>query len=281
MKVSICTISFRHQLTSLKEIATFARANGFDGIELWGVHARNLAKTPLLNAEWLATQGLSVPMVSDYLPTDEDERLVRARAARLCEHAIRWGAPLIRTFAGARGSLDVAANERGAIVDRLRAICEVAEAHGLRLAVETHPRTLADCLASTRRLAEEVDHAAFAINFDALHVWEGGDDVVAAHRALKPWIRHHHFKNVRGRADLGVFDPANVYAANGRREGMTPLFSGALDYAPLLEELAGDPTVQASLEWFGDDVFETLARDRLDLQARLAAAAPLGAAQGG
>lgn len=38
MKISLCTISFRHQLIDLKDIAFWARDTGFQGIELWGVH---------------------------------------------------------------------------------------------------------------------------------------------------------------------------------------------------------------------------------------------------
>ena len=43
MKLSICTISFRHHLHSIDQLAHFAKTKGFQGIELWGVHAKNLA----------------------------------------------------------------------------------------------------------------------------------------------------------------------------------------------------------------------------------------------
>ena len=43
MNVAVCTISFRHQLISIDELASWAQAQRFQGIELWGVHARNLA----------------------------------------------------------------------------------------------------------------------------------------------------------------------------------------------------------------------------------------------
>ncbi|GLK80326.1 sugar phosphate isomerase/epimerase family protein [Methylopila turkensis] len=266
MKVSLCTITFRHCLLSLKDIAVWARANGFDGVELWGAHARNLARTPLYNAEWLASFGLATPMLSDYLPTEGERSAIQTRAEGLCRLAGHWRAGKIRTFAGARGSRATSAEERRAIVAALRLMCEVADDHGVRLLVETHPNTLADTLASTLRLVEEIDHAALGLNFDVLHVWEGGDDAAEAHRALRPWIRHYHLKNVRAREDLGVFEPANVYAAAGRREGMTPLFGGAFDYDGFLPELDAD--AEASLEWFGDDGFDVLARDRRLLEAR-------------
>ena len=36
MRIALCTISFRHHLVSIGELARFARGHGFDGIELWG-----------------------------------------------------------------------------------------------------------------------------------------------------------------------------------------------------------------------------------------------------
>lgn len=270
MKVSLCTISFRHCLVSMKEIAVFAKANGFDGIELWAAHARNLARAPLHNAEWLASFGLAAPMLSDYLPVDRPIAEVRERAERLCALAARWRAPKLRTFAGTVASAGADEAQWGKTAAALRAACEVAADNGMELLVETHPNTLADGLASTLRLIEAVDHAALKVNFDVLHVWEAGDDPVAAYRTLKPLVRHCHLKNVRARDDLGVFEPSNVYAAAGRRDGMTPLFEGAFDYAGFLPELGAQ--AEASLEWFGDEPFETLARDRRALEQATRAA---------
>lgn len=262
MKVSLCTITFRHHLISLGEIAAWAQSNDFQGIELWGAHARNLAQQPDRNAEWLDGYGLSVPMISDYLPIDADVEILRRKAVELCRLARRWRTRKIRTFAGNRGSLATSAEDRQRTVDRLKEICEITASYGIHLLAETHPQTLADTAASTMQLIEEVDHPYFAINFDTLHVWEGGDDPVAVHRTMKPHVRHYHLKNIVDRADLSVFEPANVYAAAGSRQGMTPLFEGRVDYRRFLSEISGDPQVDASLEWFGNDCLDILRRDR-------------------
>nr|WP_298098282.1 sugar phosphate isomerase/epimerase [uncultured Shinella sp.] len=265
MRLSLCTITFRHHLISLDEIAAFARASGFDGIELWGVHARSLEHRPERNGEWLSALGLHVPMVSDYLPLEADPVELRRRMFALVRLARRWQTRKIRTFAGSKASARTDADERRRIAARLRELAALAADHGLSLLAETHPNTLADCGASTLRLIEEVDHPAFGINFDTLHVWEGGDDPVIFHRLIRPHVRHYHFKNIRARGDLAVFEPANVYAPAGRRDGMTRLFEGAVDYGPFLEELAGDDTVEASLEWFGADCLDVLRHDRQKL----------------
>lgn len=262
MNISLCTITFRHHLMSLGEIAAWAQTNDFQGIELWGAHARNLAQQPDRNADWLDTFGLKVPMLSDYLPLDGDPETLRHKTVELCRLARRWRTRKIRTFAGNCGSLSVSGEERQLIVERLREICAITAGYGIRLLVETHPKTLADTAASTLRLIEEVDHPAFAINFDTLHVWEGGDDPIVVHRQMKQHIRHYHLKNVHDRSDLQVFEPANVYAAAGSRDGMTPLFEGTLDYVDLLLEIADGGQIDASLEWFGNDCLDILRRDR-------------------
>jgi len=43
---------------------------------------------------------------------------------------------------------------------------------------------------------------------------------------------------------------------------MTPLFEGTLDYMPLINVLAREPDVDASLEWFGGDCFDLLRKNR-------------------
>ncbi len=257
MRVALCTISFRHHLVSIGELARFARGHGFDGIELWGVHARNLG--PGDHAEWLAAYGLRVPMLSDYLPLDAPPKTLIERTAELARLAGSWGAPRLRTFAGTKGSAAASAEERAQVAERLRMAAGQLADQGLRLVVETHPGTLADTTDSLLDLLASVDHPNLRVNFDTLHVWEGGDDPLAAHTRLSPHIDYYHLKNVRSRADLPVFEPANVYAAAGRREGMTALFEGALDYGTFLKTLP--PQAEASLEWFGDASFAVLPTD--------------------
>lgn len=266
MRIALCTISFRHHLVSVGELARFARGHGFDGIELWGVHARNLG--PGDHAEWLAAYGLRVPMLSDYLPLDAAPSTLTERTAELAGLARSWGAPRLRTFAGTKASATTAPEERAHVAQRLRMAAGQLADQGLRLVVETHPGTLADTTDSLLDLLDAVDHPNLRVNFDTLHVWEGGDDPLAAHARLGPHIDYYHLKNVRSRADLSVFEPANVYAAAGRREGMTALFDGALDYGTFLKTLP--PQAEGSLEWFGEASFSVLPTDLFRVRAATA-----------
>lgn len=262
MKISLCTISFRHHLVSFENIVRGASAMGFDGIEIWGAHARSLAEDRR-DADWLAGFGLSVPMISDYLPLDRPG--LDAHVMRLAQIARRWDADRIRTFAGRSATRDTGRAGRETIVAGLRhAVTRLAE-NGIDLLVETHPGTLADSLDATQRLLREVEHPGLGVNFDAIHLWAAGDDPVAAHRALGPHIRHHHLKNIAAHHDLGVFAPSNVYDAAGPREGMVPLFEGAYDYRRLIAHVADDPMASVALEWFGPDPWPVLAADRARL----------------
>ncbi|NEW86973.1 sugar phosphate isomerase/epimerase [Rhodopseudomonas sp. WA056] len=270
MKLSVCTITFRHHLLSFDEIADWARGSGFHGVELWAAHARGLLRThPQYGAGWLAGYGLSVPMLSDYLPTDGDAAEIRRRTVGLCRLAEHWSARKIRTFAGNIPSRNMSRSERRSLAHRLRDIAAVVHDHGIRLLVETHPNTLADGLEPTLCMLADADHPGLGINFDALHVWEANDDPIQARCALAEFIGHYHLKNVRARSELGVFAPENVYSAAGTREGMVPLFDGAMDYDNFLSAMAAESEAEASLEWFGNNCFETLVHDRIAVLAHL------------
>lgn len=271
MNLSVCTISFRHHLISLEEIARWAAMHDFQGIELWGVHAKNLSHWPEYDGQWIRSRNMSVPMLSDYLPLQGDRQFARDKAVQLCELCQHWGARKLRTFAGDKASADVTIEERRTWVVRLRELCDIAAAHGVLLVVETHPNTLADTHGSTLQLLEEVSHPALRLNLDVIHVWEAGTEPVEALRRLEPFVAHMHWKNITRRDLLPVFAPGNVYAPAGSRVGMVELFGGAYDFRRFLrfvmtESNLNSDSLDASLEWFGGDVFATLQGDRAQLR---------------
>ncbi|MDG4657356.1 sugar phosphate isomerase/epimerase [Ectobacillus antri] len=261
MELSVCTISFRHHLQSIEEIAAWASQTGFTGIELWGIHARYLEAYDY-DEHWLKSYHLHTAMLSDYIPFEEEERLKSVQTLSRLAH--RWGANKIRTFAGGKGSQYTHGAERREIVSALRRNCEQLSEHGLSLLIEIHPNTLADTLSSTLQLIEEIDHPALYINYDVLHMWESGVDPVQAYKQLQPAIAHLHLKNISSRQYLHVFEPANVYAASGSRKGMVGLFEGAVDYQDFFSRIK--TPISASLEWFGGDVKRVLQQDVLALQ---------------
>ncbi|UAL49366.1 sugar phosphate isomerase/epimerase [Sutcliffiella horikoshii] len=261
MNLSLCTISFRHHLHSIKELAEWAQSNNFQGIELWGIHAKHLKDESQYNRDWLASYNLYTSMISDYLPLHLSDKELLQATRELSELGHRWGTNKLRTFAGQRASASINREERNSIVAKLKMICQELERENQFLLLETHPNTLTDTVSSTLQLLEEVDHPALRINFDVLHIWESGSDPIESLVKLKPFIMHFHFKNIISRNKLDVFSPHNVYAAAGSRDGMTPLFEGILDYEEFIKTAVSLAEVEASLEWFGGNVKEVLEKD--------------------
>ncbi|MEI5906007.1 sugar phosphate isomerase/epimerase family protein [Bacillus spongiae] len=262
MKISICTISFRHYLLSIDQIAYWGQTQGIHGIELWGVHAKNLSNDFHYGKEWLHGFGLETSMISDYLPLDFPSSKIIGETKELSSLAKHWGTKKIRTFAGNKGSHETSKEERRKLVESIKLICDLLESEGQFLLVETHPNTLTDNVLSTLTLLDEVNHPALKVNFDVLHIWESGVDPVKALKYLLPYISHFHFKNIASRKDLNVFAPNNVYAAAGSRVGMVPLFDGAVNYQEFIREVQDCKLdVGASLEWFGPNVKQVLEND--------------------
>jgi 3-dehydroshikimate dehydratase len=266
MKISACSVAFRHMKVTAAKLAKYTRDAGFDGLEIWAPHARALV------ADWQALPHRPhVPMMAGYLPLGEDG--FRAREAQaLCVLAQAWGTTQLRLFAGSAGSAAASPALRERIVVDLRQCAAIARDHGLKIAVETHPGTLADTPGATRALLDEVAHPALGVNFDILHVWESGAEPLEAYALLAKDVLHFHLKTVTAPRKLGVFAPENIHDPQGHRDGICRLFEGALNFAaiiPGLPEEAG-----ASLEWFGRDPEATMRADLAQIRALRGGAYP-------
>lgn len=245
MKIHACSVAFRHTNITAAGLAEYALRGGFDGVEIWLPHARALA------SGWAAlARRPRVPMLAAYLPLGE-AGFAEADATEICALASHWGASRFRLFAGNTGSDTASEARREAILRDLRRSADIAADHGLRIAVEIHPGTLADTPEAALALLAEADRRTIGLNFDVLHVWESGAEPLAAHRLLAPHVLHYHLKTVTARERLGVFDPANVHDVQGHRHGICPLFDGVLDYDAIFAALPDG--ADGSLEWFGAD----------------------------
>lgn len=253
MRIHACSVAFRHSSPTAAGLAAYTRQYGFDGIEIWAPHARDMAD------DWAALpERPDVAMLSGYLPLGTAD--FDASAARgLVDLTTRWKAPKLRLFAGQMGWDQANAADRASISRDLRLVADMAQDQGLRVAIETHPGTLADSLTATCDLMQMLDHPAIGLNFDVLHVWEGGTDPLAALEPLAPYLCHVHLKNVTMRERLTVFAPGNVHDADGDRTGMCPLFEGVLDYGRIMPALPQQ--LDMSLEWFGPDPARVMVDD--------------------
>lgn len=256
MRFSLCTISFRHQLISFQEISSFARKHRFDGIEMWGIHGEHLYEharhATELELSALRREHIHISMLSDYLNIDDESefRNTVERCNRLIELAEWFGSPRIRTFAGQKSSMAISKAERERYIERLLILYDRCSKSGVQLIVEIHPGTLADSLSSILQLLNEVGRDKLRLNFDVMHVWEFGGNIMEHYETLETWVDYFHFKNVTSASGVGLFEPNNVYAASGKRKGMSILHDGIIDYREVLKRIV-NRDCYAALEWFG------------------------------
>lgn len=263
MNYNLCSISFRHELVSIESLIKFAFETGFYGIEMWGVHAMSLWKNPYIIIEECRNlcnlYKIHVPMISDYLNLLSTDDLYKREYQRFCtliEVASFFGAKGIRIFAGNIPSRKASDREWDLCIKRLVEITNLTHRNNLFLAIENHPNTLADDLTCIQKLIAGVNHPGFKINFDILHIWEHGHAPLDALLSLKKCICNFHFKNILDNSQLDVFHPINVYSPFGKKEGITELNNGQIDYTKIIEYLVLEGSdLPISIEWFGGDTF--------------------------
>jgi sugar phosphate isomerase/epimerase len=157
IRPGLVSISFRK--LSVPEILDLCVRAGLEGIE-WGgdVHvphgdvaiAEQAAKTT-------ADAGLEVAAYGSYYRVGEAAD--NPDFADVLASAKALGAPLIRVWAGKRGSADADDAYRVLVVEDLRRICSLAEREGIVVACEFHGGTLTDTDSSAVALYQEADHA--------------------------------------------------------------------------------------------------------------------------
>jgi 3-dehydroshikimate dehydratase len=269
MKYYLCSISFRHELVSLNDLIHYAHNTGFDGIELWGIHAKALLRDrgreiPLL-MDTMEFQGLGISMISEYMDLcandDQDVHLLN-KWEFILSMAKAFRTNKIRIFAGNQPSEAASLRNWEKCVERLRLLARIASEHGMYIVIETHPNTFADTLESTIRLLQDTQHTHVKINLDFIHMWESGCEPLDSYRALKKWVVNYHVKNVLSLDRVELFAPSNVFSPSGSRTGMTALSEGAIDYKAIISHLEQDGNVNPiAIEWFGNKPFLHLAEE--------------------
>ncbi len=156
-RMGLCSVTYR--ALSVDRVAGLAEDAGLSLIE-WGtdVHAPPSDEQALRAVrDRTAEAGLTTCSCGSYWRAGHHDS---AAFAELAAAAVTLGAPRIRVWAGTEGSESV--RDRSTVVGSLREACEIAEGHGLRVALEFHSGTLTDTPESTVRLLDEVGHDALA-----------------------------------------------------------------------------------------------------------------------
>ncbi len=110
---------------------------------------------------------------------------------RILDSAGELGAPLIRVWAGRRGSADADGAYRGAVASDLADLCDRAAARGIEVAMEYHDGTLTDTLESTLGLIDAVGGGRLKTLWQPRHGAAKASGVADLGR-LMPWLRNLH-----------------------------------------------------------------------------------------
>jgi sugar phosphate isomerase/epimerase len=111
------------------------------------------------------------------------------------------GAPRIVIFSFERGAAppEPAPDE---VLEALHGAAQLAESAGLQLAIEVEEGFWADTGRRTAELVQAVDHPALGVNWDPGNAYVAGDDPYpAGYEAVRPFVAHVHFKDVRRTVD--------------------------------------------------------------------------------
>jgi len=240
MKVSFCTIAFRHRPMALEDMIFIISKLGYDGIEIWGRHLKGHETSLRKIREILEKRKIEVSMLSPYFDfTNNRHRWIKSieEAKRMIAFARELNSPLIRCFSGQIGSEYATRKQWENGVEGIKHFAELAKKEGITIAIETHPNTLADTTTSILKLLEEINMENVRINLDFYNMWETEQkDPIEILDMLYPYTVHIHAKN----ADLlkGKVSPFNyVMDKNRDLESIKSLERGDLNYKVILKEL--------------------------------------------
>ena len=147
----LVSITFRQR--SPRELVELAARTGLRGIE-WGgdVHVPHGDLARAREVAMMTTEaGLATASYGSYYVIGESEA-DGLSFGRVLETAAALGAPLIRVWAGKRGSAAADAAYRRRVAEEARRVAAAASAAGVRLAFEFHGGTLTDTAESAERL---------------------------------------------------------------------------------------------------------------------------------
>jgi len=212
--IILSTVAFRNH--SLPEVLNLVSELGYSQVEIW---ERHLFDTP--STDWpqilesLTARGLSAPVVSPFLSfTRGAERLQQSQqaAAKAIEIAGLLGSTRFRVFTdvGTDGlsSAAATADDWHVAVAEISRLCR--QNPQLLFLVETHPWTLADTVASTERLLNEVAEPNLKIIFQPIQIFlnDGLYDVL---ERLWPAIAHMHWHQMPQDGGFGyLHEPGQV-----------------------------------------------------------------------
>jgi 3-dehydroshikimate dehydratase len=187
IRTGLVSVTFR-QLKA-KAIIDLVRQAELDAIE-WGgdihvPHGEELTAHAV--RQMTVDAGIHIPSYGSYYRAGHPDSV---SFTAVMQSAIALGAPVIRVWAGTRGSAEADQDYWHQVVKDSIRIGDEAEEAGLIVAYEFHGNTLTDTYASTLRLLSSVDHYAVQTYWQPPNL--SIEENVEGLQALLPWLANFH-----------------------------------------------------------------------------------------
>jgi sugar phosphate isomerase/epimerase len=159
LQPGLVSITFR-QLTPREVVELVVKA-GTPAVE-WGgdVHVPH---GDLVRAQEVRlicdNEGVTIPAYGSYFRLGQSEKL-GLPFSQVLDSAEALGAPVVRVWAGVKGSADTTPEERAEIVEDAMRIADLAEARNIKVGYEYHGGTLTDTQESATALLADTGHPA-------------------------------------------------------------------------------------------------------------------------
>jgi 3-dehydroshikimate dehydratase len=253
IRPGLVSISFRQ--LSPQEIVALCVESQLEGIE-WGgdVHVpHGNLETASEVAKLTRDAGLEVAAYGSYYRAGTRDHDLPF--SKVLDSAIALGAPLIRVWAGNRGSADAGPGLRADVAKDLTACGTKAGEAGLAVALEFHGGTLTDTAESAADLMQELEGSGVRLYWQP-PVGLPPESAAQGLRHVLPWV-----------------DNVHVFAWRKDNDGIAklPLFEGAESWALYLNALrTADQDRWALLEFVRDNDPGNLPADAATLRSWLA-----------
>lgn len=215
----LVSVTFRQ--LSPEDIVVLVKKSGLNGIE-WGgdIHVPhgNLPRAAEV-AAMTADAGLRVSSYGSYYRAGEPEE--ESPFGSVLDTAAALGAPVIRIWAGTKGSAEAEADYRERVTERCREISELARQAGIGLACEYHGDTLTDSCDSALKLIGETGNPNLKCYWQP-RVGAGVDSSVEEIARLSPWLSHVHVFHWDQYAKLPLADGAAAWTRYFRAIAQVP-----------------------------------------------------------
>lgn len=250
LSTGLLSVTFR-QLDTARIIALTAEA-GLASIE-WGgdvhVPSGDLPQAQHVRQMTLDA-GLSVSAYGSYYRLGTG---TRTQLSAVLDTTEAFGAPIVRVWAGERGSAEADDAYRQMVIEDAQYATEQATRRNIVVSLEYHGNTLTDTLESTIALLQAVDHPNLRTYWQPEHT---PDLPAKTHslRTLIPWLTNVH-----------------VFHWHPQTHARYPLVDGTEDWRAYIDILkASDNPHVLSLEFVRDDDEATFLQDARTLQQWLA-----------